>query len=135
MEYRKGHLEGALWSIRPHLSSTLSIVSPSTIVLVAEQPGIAELAAIDLHEAGISDVRLLESPETSWREAELPIEATPGKPPDVECIDYLFYTHRRRFGDAEDSRKYLAWEIGLTDQLDDQERKEFNVMPAPEPST
>jgi rhodanese-related sulfurtransferase len=133
MEYRKGHIEGALWSIRPRLSSTLSIVSPSTIVLVAEQPGIAELAAIDLHEAGISDVRLLESPETSWREAELPIEATPGMPPDVECIDYLFFTHRRLFGDAEDSRKYLAWEIGLTDQLDDQERKEFNVMPAPEP--
>ena len=44
---------------------------------------------------------------------------------DADCIDFLFFTHGRHEGNAEAAAPYLAWEIGLVDQLDAQERGSF----------
>ena len=46
---------------------------------------------------------------------------------DADCIDFLFFTHGRHDGNAEAARQYLAWEIGLIDQLDAQERGVFRI--------
>jgi hypothetical protein len=57
--------------------------------------------------------------------------ATPDTPADAECIDFLFFTAKRHDGGEagrEASRQYLAWEIGLIDQLDAQERGAFRIM-------
>jgi rhodanese-related sulfurtransferase len=129
MAYREGHVPGAKWSIRPRIASAC-LDSQSTVVLISDQAGIAELAAIDLRERGFKDIRRLDGSSADWREAALPILASPDTPTDADCIDYLFFTHRRHLGDLEDSRKYLAWEVGLTDQLDEQERASFNIVPA-----
>jgi len=56
---------------------------------------------------------------------------SPRSPADAECIDFLFFTHGRHDGNAEAARQYLAWEIGLVDQLDAQERAVFRI---PEPA-
>ena len=42
-------------------------------------------------------------------------------------IDFLFFTSKRHEGSAEAARQYLAWEIGLVDQLDAQERAAFRI--------
>jgi cysteine-S-conjugate beta-lyase len=130
MKYRDGHIAGAIWSIRPNVAS-LAGDKAKTIVLVAEQADIAELCAIDLGEAGAKDIRLLEGDIADWRDANLNVVATPDMPADAECIDFLFFTHRRHQGDAEHSRQYLAWEVGLIGQLDEQERASFKIVPAP----
>ena len=54
----------------------------------------------------------------------------PGTPRDADCIDHLFFVHDRHDGNLEASRRYLEWELGLVDQLDEQER---SVLRPPRP--
>jgi rhodanese-related sulfurtransferase len=132
MAYRKGHIPGAVWSIRPRIGAVRP--AAGTIILVADEPAVAALAALDLAEAGSQDVRCLAGGYDAWRAAGLPVEASPGRPTDAECIDFLFFTHDRHDGNAEAARQYLAWETGLLAQLDDQERGVFRLaIPAPSP--
>jgi rhodanese-related sulfurtransferase len=126
MAYREGHIPQASWSIRPRIATT--VADPKkTIVLIADEPGVAALAALDLREAGCGDVRLLAGGYKAWRDAGLPVVATPDDPPDADCIDFLFFTHGRHEGNAEAARQYLAWETGLIAQLDAQERGVFRL--------
>jgi hypothetical protein len=126
MTYRKGHIEQAQWSIRPRVAAAVARRA-KTIVLVADEPGVAALAALDLREAGCRDVRQLADGDKDWREAGLAVVATPGVPADADCIDFLFFTHGRHEGNADAARQYLAWEIGLVGQLDAQERGAFRL--------
>jgi rhodanese-related sulfurtransferase len=126
MSYRREHLAGAVWSIRPRIAGAITDRAQA-VALIADQPGIAALAALDLAEAGIRDVRLLAGGHEAARAAGLRVEATPGTPVDRECIDFLFFTHARHEGDAEAARRYLAWEIALVGQLDAQERGAFRL--------
>jgi 3-mercaptopyruvate sulfurtransferase SseA len=72
-------------------------------------------------------VRLLEGGCEAWRAAGLPVTASPRSPTDAECIDFVFFTHGRHDGNLEAARAYLAWEIGLVDQLDAEERAAFRI--------
>jgi rhodanese-related sulfurtransferase len=126
MRYRKAHIDGAVWSIRPRIAGAVG--DPAwPVVLVADQPGAAALAALDLAEAGVREVRLLAGGHEAAQAAGLPVVATPDSPSDGECIDFVFFTHGRHEGNAEAARQYLAWEIGLVDQLDTQERGAFRI--------
>jgi 3-mercaptopyruvate sulfurtransferase SseA len=132
MAYRKGHIVGAVWAIRPRIGAVRP--AAGTFILVADEPAVAALAALDLAEAGAKDIRLLAGGYAAWCDAGLPVEASPGRPADAECIDFLFFTHDRHDGNAEAARQYLAWETGLLAKLDDQERGVFRLAtPAPSP--
>jgi rhodanese-related sulfurtransferase len=126
MTFRQGHIAGARWSIRPRVAPLAD--RDMTTVLVAEEPCVAALAALDLAEAGCTDIRLLAGGLAEWRDAGLPIRATPDQPVDADCIDFLFFVHSRHEGDAAAARQYLAWETGLLDQLDAQERGTFRIV-------
>lgn len=128
MNFHKAHIPGSRWSIRPRLVAAALRVQ-GTIVLVAEDDDAARLAAIDLIESGIRDVRLLAGGLAAWTGAGFATEASPGVPPDTECIDHLFFFHDRHAGNREAMRQYLAWETGLTTKLDDQDRTSFKVGP------
>ncbi|GBE44310.1 MAG TPA: sulfurtransferase [Rhizobiales bacterium] len=130
MSYRRSHIAGAAWSIRPMLSSAAK-EDARAAVLVADDAGIAALAALDLEEAGVEIAGLLEGAPDDWKAAGLAMAATPDEPGDGDCIDFIFHTHGRNQGDAAAARAYLAWEIGLVDQLDEQERGVFAIVPAP----
>jgi rhodanese-related sulfurtransferase len=126
MTFRKGHIPQAQWSIRPRIAAAIPDRA-KPVVLVADEPGVAALAAIDLTEAGCKDVRLLEGGCEAWRAAGLPVTASPRSPTDAECIDFVFFTHGRHDGNEAAARAYLAWEIGLVDQLDAEERAAFRI--------
>jgi rhodanese-related sulfurtransferase len=125
MTYRRSHIPQAVWSTRPRIAAAAN--RSKTVVLVADEPDLAALAALDLRESGCGDARLLEGGPEAWRAAGLQVTATPDDPPDADCIDFLFFTAARHEGDAEAARAYLAWETGLIAQLDDQERGAFRI--------
>jgi rhodanese-related sulfurtransferase len=125
MTFRKGHVAGSVWSIRPRIAAAAQ--GATSVVLIADEPGAAALAARDLAEAGCKDVRLLTGGFAAWQAAGLPVEATPNVPPDKDCIDFLFFTARRHDNDPEAARQYLTWETGLLAQLDEQERGVFRI--------
>jgi rhodanese-related sulfurtransferase len=124
--FRKAHIPGSRWSIRSRLTGATRDAR-ETIVLVSDDAPVARLAATELLESGTRDVRLFDGGIAAWIRAGFPTDASPADPPDVECIDYLFFVHDRHGGNREAMRQYLAWETGLVAQLDEQERATFKV--------
>ena len=126
MAYRDKHIPGSLWSIRPRIAK--AVADPSKrIVLVADDTRIAALAALDLAEAGCGDVAILKGGIAAWSAENRPLVATPNEPIDRDCIDFVFHTLGRNEGNLDAARAYLAWEIGLVDQLDADERASFRL--------
>jgi len=126
MSFRKAGIPGSRWSTRVRVAAAAR-GAKEPVVLVADEEGVAQAAAIDLAEAGVKDVRLLDGGLDAWRKAGYPTASSPGSPADAECIDYLFFVHDRHAGNKEAMRQYLAWETGLMAQLDDQDRAAFRV--------
>lgn len=127
-DFRKAHIPGARWSIRPRVAAATASDRTRTIILVADDPRVATLASLDLREAGCGDVRLLAGGMDAWQRAHPGrVAATPADPPDAERIDFVFHTLGRNEGNLDAARAYLKWEIDLTAQLDAQERGSFRI--------
>ncbi|MBO0753212.1 MAG: sulfurtransferase [Bradyrhizobiaceae bacterium] len=128
MSYRRGHIAGATWTIRPRIVKDLGAAGAArAVVLVADDPDIATLAAIDLRASGAREIGILAGGFEAWRSAGLPVAVTPGQPADAECIDFLFFTHDRH-SNPDAARRYLAWETSLPEALDAQELGVFRPM-------
>lgn len=125
--FSQAHIPGAIWSIRPRLAAALASET-RPLVLVAEAVAVAELAASELPGR---DLRLLEGGQAAWQAQGLTVESSPDQPAAAERIDFLFFTHDRHDGNQAAARQYLAWEQGLVDQLDDDERNAFRPGNAP----
>lgn len=130
MNFRKAHIPGSRWSTRVRLAADARN-QKKLIVLVPEDADVARLAATELIIAGIKDIKLLAGGLAAWTQAGYATEASPGVPPDAECIDYLFFVHDRHAGNREAMKQYLAWETGLMAQLDAQDKASFKVGAAP----
>lgn len=128
MNFRKAHIPGSRWSTRVRLAADARN-EKKLIVLVPEDADVARLAAVDLLEAGIANMKRLDGGLAAWTKAGYTTEASPDVPPDAECIDYLFFVHDRHAGNREAMKQYLAWETGLTAQLDAQDKASFRVGP------
>lgn len=127
MKYREEHIEGARWSIRSRLVNDVSESKSEHIILLADDEKIAQSALIDLHEAGHQKISVNLDTPAKWKDARLSLSATPAIPADQDCIDYLFFVHDRHDGNKAAARQYLAWEMNLLAQIDDQERNSFKL--------
>jgi len=127
MSYRKAHIEGARWSIRPQLAGALALET-RPVVLVADDPAVAQLAVQELPIVQRQQVRLLEGGFQAWQAAGLPVREDNGSLPDADCIDFLFFTHDRHSGNKDAARQYLAWETGLLGQMTEQEIASFKPL-------
>jgi rhodanese-related sulfurtransferase len=117
MAYRAAHAAGAIWSIRPRIARAAA--GASRVALIADDLMIARAAALDLHEAGVKSVLLLQDATSTV--------STPDDPPDVDCIDFLFFTHGRHEGNREAALQYLNWEVNLMKELDAAELAAFKI--------
>jgi cystathionine beta-lyase len=120
MAYRKGNIAGSRWSIRSLLASHLA-GEQRPLVLLADDSRLAAFAAQELPEIQRAQVRLLEGGLDAWRAAGFAVQESPNTPANDQCIDFLFFTHDRHFGNKDAARQYLAWEIGLLEQMSDDE--------------
>ena len=50
-----------------------------------------------------------------------------GRSSDVDCIDFLFFTHGRHEGNREAALQYLNWEVNLVKELDAAELGAFKI--------
>jgi rhodanese-related sulfurtransferase len=126
--FRKSHVEGARWSIRPVIASHAAGGQP--IALLADDIDIARLAALDLKAAGANDVRWVDGTIERCATSGLKLVSTPAEPADAERIDFLFFVHDRHEGNKEAARGYLTWETGLIKQLHETERASFRLPAA-----
>ena len=126
LSYRKAHIPGSRWSIRPRLVEDAQGTT-GAVVLVGGDTEVARVASTELRDAGIKDVKLLDGGLAAWVAAGYATESSPDHPSDPECLDHLFFVHDRHAGNKEAMRQYLAWETGLIAQLDEQDRAAFKV--------
>src|SRR5688572_21100528 len=131
MSFRKAHIPGSRWTIRTRIAADVSGAPAVAVVLVADDPDIARMAAVDLREAGVTDIHLLDGGLAAWTRAGYATEGSPGTPSDPESIDYLFFVHDRHAGNREGMKQYLSWETGLLAQLDEADKAAFNIGPVP----
>lgn len=127
LAYRDSHVDGAIWLVRPKTATVAGTIGARAALLVADDRLAAEVAAEDLRDAGIHAVHLVDGGHKALVDTGARTVATPGTPSDAEAIDHLFFVHDRHDGNLESSRRYLAWETGLIDQLDDVERAEYRL--------
>ncbi len=128
MAFRRAHMAGAIWSIRPRLATVALPSDRSDVVLVADDDAVAALAAAELlARRDVSSVSVLTGGFAAWAAAGLPCESSPDQPSDQACIDFLFFVHDRHEGNREAARRYLEWETGLIAQLDSDELAEFDM--------
>jgi cystathionine beta-lyase len=120
MAYRKGHIAGSRWSIRSVLAQHVA-GEQRPVVLLADEAQIAAFATQELPEAQCAQVRLLDGGFDAWRAAGFAVQENPDSPSNDQCIDFLFFTHDRHTGNKDAARQYLAWEIGLLAQMNDDE--------------
>jgi cystathionine beta-lyase len=118
--FRKAHIGGSRWSIRPLLAGAVA-GETRPLVLLADSPEVAQLAAQELPEAQRAQVRLLDGGLKTWQAAGLAVVENASSLADEQCIDFLFFTHDRHSGNKDAARQYLAWEIGLLAQMTEQE--------------
>jgi rhodanese-related sulfurtransferase len=130
-EYRKGHIAGARWATRSRLAESLRD-EHRLVILVADEAALAAWTVQSEWPRAGERPQLLEGGMAAWRALGLPEEATPGMPPDAECIDFLFFVHDRHDGNKEAARRYIEWETGLVQQLDAQELAGFRLPPQQE---
>jgi rhodanese-related sulfurtransferase len=121
-----GHLPGSVWSIRPRVASAVDASRP--VILVADDAMVARAAAVDLAEAGVADVSVLEGGAGAWQAAGRKFASAPDLS-NVERIDFVWHTAGRHEGNAAAARAYIAWETNLVNQLDAQERGVFRLTP------
>jgi rhodanese-related sulfurtransferase len=124
MDYRREHVPGAVWSVRPRLPA----VRGRDVIIVADEPAVADMAALDLAECGARSVALAEGGLPALVAAGATVEPSPAVPCDADAIDHLFFVHDRHDGNLDASRRYLAWETGLVAQFDAPERQEFRLI-------
>lgn len=125
-KYREAHLKGFVWSIRPHLKQLLAIKG-AHVVVVADDFVIAQLAALELSEAGASQIQINMDTVEQWRAAGLEITSSPACPTDQDSIDYLFFVHDRHDGNRAAAMRYLEWEVNLLNQIDEQEKQSYRL--------
>lgn len=130
LSYRKAHIPGSRWSIRPRLAADTR-GARETVVLVSGDAEVAQVAATELLDAGIKDVKLLDGALAAWTAAGYATASSPNDPSDRDCLDHLFFVHDRHAGNKEAMRQYLAWETGLIAQLDAEDRAAFKIGAAP----
>ncbi len=134
MQFRTEHVPGAIWSIRPRIAAQVR-EEHRPIVFLCDEPPVAALAALELVPEQRVHARLLRGGLRAWKDAGLAVASSSGQPADSDCIDYLFFVHDRHNGNMEAARRYLAWETGLIDQMEDHERAAFSFAAPPKKET
>ncbi|HBI83038.1 MAG TPA: sulfurtransferase, partial [Alcaligenaceae bacterium] len=127
MKYREGHIDGARWSIRNRLIDDIADNKSTPIILIVDDEAIAQAACLDLHDHGMSDITINMDTPAQWMASGLNVVATPENPANHECVDYLFFVHDRHDGNKAAARQYLAWEMNLLAQIDEQEKNSFRL--------
>ena len=125
LKFRQQHIEKTQWSIRSRIVEDAA--GATQVILLSEDLPKAQLAAIELIQSGIHQIKLYSDGMDSWKKSGFPVLTDSKYPEDADCIDFLFFVHDRHSGNREAMRQYLAWETGLIKQLNEQDKASFSV--------
>jgi rhodanese-related sulfurtransferase len=130
LEFRGGHIPGALHAVRGHLAERMGELPRHGLLVLTCGDGLrARFAAAEAAALTGAEVKVLEGGNAAWRDAGLPMaqgrDGLEAVPRDV----YLRpYDHDRSI--EQHMQSYLDWEIELLDRLARDDTVRFSVSPA-----
>ncbi len=117
--FLSAHPPGAMWANRSRLDAVQVLARAGRPLLLFSSDGrLAQLTAADVleHTPG-ARLAVVRGGDTAWAAAGLPLEA--GAEGDIareDRIDFLYWAHDRRRGNAQAMKAYLEWEKQLVAQ-------------------
>ncbi len=118
IDFRAGHIPGALWGVRSRLTGLKSrLAGASTVVVTCPDGRLARLAVSELKALTGADVRALAGGTPAWVAAGRPMAKDRTDPPDDACIDFYLRPYDRNSGVEEAMNAYLTWEIDLANEI------------------
>ena len=119
VDYRAGHIPGAIWAIRTRLAELAGPVSGAEIVVLTSPDGVlARLAVAEMQSLTTARVRVLRGGTLRWAEAGGALEASRNDPPDDACVDFYLRPYDRNSGVEAAMQAYLSWEIDLVREIE-----------------
>jgi rhodanese-related sulfurtransferase len=128
VEFRDGHIPGALWGVRTRLSGLGAQLAAARHVVITSPDGmLARLAVPEVKTAlgggghtqeQVPDVRVLEGGTQAWHAFGRPLIKDRTAPPDDACIDFYLRPYDRNSGVEEAMNAYLSWEIDLVREIE-----------------
>ncbi len=118
IDFRDGHIPGALWGIRTRLRQLADrLTGDRQVVVTGPDEGQARLAAEELRGFVKAPVKILTGGTRAWRDAGFPIAADRRDPPDEACVDFYLRPYDRNEGVEAAMHAYLSWEIDLVHEV------------------
>ena len=132
MAFRKEHVVGAQWAIRPRLDAVkAALLGVRHVLMIEDTAGVAALVVGDLSATmpaqELPQFTVVAGGHAALVQAGAAVTQSAHTPADADAIDHLFFVHDRHDGNLAASRQYLAWETGLIAQLSTAERAEYRL--------
>jgi rhodanese-related sulfurtransferase len=128
VDFRDGHIPGALWGVRTRLAALAPQLAGARHVVIASPDGVvARLAVDEVKGMTRGGVQVLEGGTDAWRAFGRPMVKDRTSPPDEACIDSYLRAYDRNSGAEEAMNAYLTWEIELANQIRRDDTVAFGV--------
>lgn len=119
IDFRDGHIPGAIWGIRTRLAKLAGQLSGDRqVVVAAPEEAQARLAAQELLGFAKAPVKVLSGGTAAWKAAGFPLAADRRDPPDADCADVYLRPYDRNDGIEAAMKEYLSWEIDLVHEVE-----------------
>jgi len=128
IDFREGHIPGALWGVRTRLETLKPQLGAAKHVVITSPDGVAAKLAFDeVKGLCAAEVRVLEGGSDAWHAFGRPLVKDRTSPPDEACIDSYLRAYDRNSGVEEAMNAYLTWEIELANQIRRDDTVAFGV--------
>jgi rhodanese-related sulfurtransferase len=118
LDFRAGHIPGAVWAVRSRLETIAGVLSAAEHVVLTSPDGcFARLAVAEAAALTKGTVRVLEGGTAAWHAFGRPLVKDRLDPPDAACLDVYLRPYDRNSGVEEAMNAYLDWEVALVDQI------------------
>ena len=118
IDFRAGHIPGAVWAVRSRMERVAGkLAGAKHVVLTCADGTLAALAVEEARGLTKGEVRALEGGNAAWKAAGRPLAKDRTDPPDDDCIDFYLRAYDRNSGVEEAMKAYLSWEIDLVNEI------------------
>ncbi len=128
IDYRDGHIPGALWAVRTRLDRLKDpLASARHVVLTSPDGVLARLAHAEAAGLTRGEVLTLAGGTEAWHAFGRPLVKDRTTPPDAACVDFYLRPYDRNGGVEEAMQAYLSWEIDLVHEIERDGTVRFGV--------
>jgi rhodanese-related sulfurtransferase len=119
VEFREGHIPGALWGLRGRLEPLAPQLAGAGHVVITSPDGmLARLAVPEVSALTAAEVHVLDGGTDAWQAFGRPLIKDKTMPPDEACVDFYLRPYDRNSGVEEAMHAYLSWEIDLVREIE-----------------